>query len=551
MRNVPRRLLHTGVAVAAAGALAMSVHSPISAHQSHAVATLRANYLENEAKWTHTMDPAFVSDQTSYDILFMNQANLVKQLPSGTVVPYLAERWTVSKNRKVYTFTLRPNLRFSNGDPVTAQDVAFSVTRSLLKATGSPLGTTYTSHIIGAKDVNDGKTNKLAGVKVLNPRQIRFTLDKPVAFFLAALTYPTNDVLDPRVINGKKPNSYMTTTCKANVGAGPFRVVCRNGSTNLSSFYPSGSTPTITMEPNPYFFGKKPSIRITMPVMATDIVNYRTYKAGGTDMTVIPSADIKKEQKSPGFMHFRTSAVYYLTPDSTNPPFNNEHCRLAVAYALDRDTINNKVLHGIQSSIYDVVPKGMLGYYSGKDNPHYNPSKARSELAQCTGGIHTTFEYPTGSSDNDNQAAAMYAMFSAVGIDLKQKGIPLNDWYNLVGSPLAGSHVNIAYNGWIEDYNDPQDYVTLLNRAGEGYDIGGYDNAAFNKLVDQADVTADPNKRAQLYVKAQHMLLAGGNWITIGQQIQYVLIRSNVHGFVGSFQGPWPRNSDWSNVTIH
>lgn len=551
MKKTSIKLVNVGVALVLASALTVSSRSQILAHQmGKSLPTVRLNWLVSEPKWVHSMDPAFVTDATSTPIVGMIQAGLVKQLPNGKVAPDLAT-WTVSKNHKVYTFTLRPNLRFSNGDMVTAQDAAYSITRSLAKDVSSPTGLTYLGHIVGAAELNDGKATTLRGLRVLSSRQLRITLDKPVGFFLPALTYAAADVLDRKVVNGKKPGVAMTTTCKANVGAGPFKLVCLNGSSDLSSFYPSGSTPTITMVPNPYYYGHKPRIKALIPVVPSDVVNYREYKQGGIDVTVVPSADIAREQHTRGLMRFPTSNVSYLVPDVTTAPFNNVHCRLAVAYAIDRETLNKKVLHGTQTSLYDVVPRGMLGYYSGKDNPHYNPAKARAELAQCPGGIkNVQFPYPTGSTDSDNMAAALSAMWSAVGIDLKPKPLPMNSWYDILSQPLATTHTAITQFGWSMDYNDPQDYVTLLNKSDTPYNIGGFKSARFDRIVDQADVTASRKKRAALYIQAQHILVGGGYQITIGQGLQYFLVNPKVYGFVTSLTGLQPRNGDWANISV-
>jgi len=545
------KVVHAAVALLFAGALAASSHSPTLAHGAgKSLPTVTLNWLVSEPKWVHSLDPAFVNDATSLPIVGMVQAGLVKQLPNGKVVPDLAT-WTVSKDHRVYTFTLRPNLRFSNGDRITAQDAAFSITRSLAKDTGSPTGLTYLGHIVGATDLSAGKTGALAGLNVLDSRRLRVTLDRPVGFFLPALTYAAADVLDPKVIGGQKPGVYMTTTCKANVGAGPFKVACRSGGTDLSSFYPSGSTPTLTLVPNPYYYGHKPRVRAVIPVIPSDVVNYREYEQGAIDMTVVPSADIGRERHAAGLLRFPISNVSYLVPDATRAPFNNVHCRLAVAYAIDRTTLNNKVLHGTQTSLYDVVPKGMLAYYSGKDNPHYNPARARSELAQCPGGIkNVQFPYATGSTDSDNLATALSAMWAAVGIDLKPKPLTLNDWYNLLSQPLSKTGTAITQFGWSMDYNDPQDYITLLNRSDAPYNIGGFRSARFDRLVDQADMATSAKTRAALYIQAQHILIGGGYQITIGQGLQYYLVNPRVHGFVTSLTGLQPKNGDWSSVTV-
>ncbi len=508
--------------------------------------------LEATPTWVNTLDPSQVTDSISYNVLNMVDAGLVKLLPNGNVAPDLAT-WTVNGNRKVYTFKLLPNLKFNNGDKLTAQDVAWSLTRTLSKATVSPVGLSYLGHIQGAAALNSGKTNTLSGVKVLNARTIQITLDQPIAFFLRTLTYPTADVLDPRIMAGKKAQSYLTSTCSANVGAGPFKFKCLNNSSNQTSFYHNGQTHQMTLVPNPYYHGAKPHIEVVMPVIANAQTNYADYQSGSIDASVVPSANLSAAKSQKGFLKFPTSAVDYITPNEQSSPFNNVHCRLAVAYAINRNAIDNGIWRGLQTPIYDVVPHGLLGYYNGANNPHYSVAKAKAELRQCPGGIHgVTMDYQHTSIDVDNEYSAVQHMLTSVGIGIKLDAMPFNTWLNIVGKPLQQNKTAITENLWIEDYPDPYDYASLLLRAGQNYDIGGFNNPKYNSLVDQAAVESNPTVRAQMYIKAQHIALTQGAWISIGEQEAATLLNPRVHGLVGSeaFGILVPKNNDWSNVSI-
>jgi len=109
----------------------------------------------------------------------------------------------VSKDRLTYTFTLRPNLAYADGTPLTAADVAASITRSLSKAANSPNALLYLGHIKGAADWNSGKARSLTGIAAPNARTVRIILDRPISYFLQTLTYPTSFVVKP----GLAPNA--------------------------------------------------------------------------------------------------------------------------------------------------------------------------------------------------------------------------------------------------------------------------------------------------------------------------------------------------------
>jgi ABC-type transport system substrate-binding protein len=290
-----------------------------------------------------------------------------------------------------------------------------------------------------------------------------------------------------------------------------------------------------------------------MALIANPQTNYRVFQANGIDVTFVPSADIAANRHRPGFLQYPSSSVDYITPDVREAPFTNVHCRLAVAYAIDRDALNNKVLHGSQQSYYDVVPKGMFGFYAGNDNPHYNLALARKELAQCPGGIHNVpIPYTALSADSDNEYAALQSMWQAAGIDIKPVKKTLNDWLTIVTQPMSKTHTLIVQNGNIEDYPDPQDYCTLLLRPGYPRDIGEWNNAQYNSLVDRGEVTFNLGVRRQLYVQAQHIALSQGAWIPVGQATDYAMVKPYVHGFVGSeaFYELIPRGNNWANITL-
>jgi ABC-type transport system substrate-binding protein len=203
-------------------------------------------------------------------------------------------------------------------------------------------------------------------------------------------------------------------------------------------------------------------------------------------------------------------------------------------------------------SAHAIVPPGMLGYYPGDDNPHYNPGKARNELAKCPSRT-TPFElvHATGES-SDIRFAAIGNMLAAVGMNVKLKPVSVDEWTTILTHPLDQSKTQIAQDGWFQDYPDPQDYCSLLSRSGAQLNVGGWHNTAYDRLVDRADALLDPKKRAQLYIQAQHLALSQGAFISLSNNLDRRLIKPYVHGLVVSeaFNGSSPLNNDWANVSI-
>jgi ABC-type transport system substrate-binding protein len=547
--------LHIGVALLLAGTLCVAAHASISAHPApSALPTLRLDYYAGVRGLAMSLDPAHITDASDDELSLLVNANLVHILPDGKVQPDLAT-WTISKDHLTYTFTIRSTARFSNGHAVTAADAAFSLERALAPSTQSEVADQYDDLIVGADDFYHGKSHSIPGIKVPSRQVLQIAITKPVAYFLETLSYPTADVLDPSMLSGKKAGpkgNYLTSTCAGNQGAGPFKFVCHDGSSTLHSFYARNS-PTYTLVPNPYYYGRQPHVRIELPGTSAPDFGYRAYLADQLDATGVPSVYLGRWRGNKELHQYPSSGIEYLTPNTHMAPFNNLHCRLAVAYAIDRTTIANNVLHGTARATYTIVPKGMLGYYDGRDNPHYNLTKAKTELAQCPSRtVPFALKYGDFGPDQVNEATAVATMLSRAGLNVRLTRLTPAAWVRTATRPLDATHTQLIVNAWRQDYPDPQDYCTLLLRSGQPFNIGLWSNRQYDQLVDRADVALNPAVRAALYIRAQHLALSQGVFLTIYEALSYELIKPRVHGLVTTeaYAGVVAKDLNWSNVSI-
>jgi ABC-type transport system substrate-binding protein len=311
----------------------------------------------------------------------------------------------------------------------------------------------------------------------------------------------------------------------------------------------------MTLVPNPYYYGPKPHIRIVLPVIGTLDLSYREFQANQIDVSELPSGEIAANQGKPGFARVLTPGIAWLAPDVDMAPFNNVHCRLALAYAIDQATINQQVLRGTSISLYSVIPKGILGWYPGSNNPHYNPTQARQELARCPGKLRgLQIPYDKTGSDADNQMAAIQNMLSQVGIHALIKGLATNDYGTIWNQPLVKTHTAILLDGWTASFPDPQQYFDWLLIPNQPTDISDWTNPTVTRLSAEADVTFNKRKRAQLYREASHITLSEGGMIMLGQNYAYAVAKPWVHGLVAQPYGGvllyTPRDNNWANVTI-
>lgn len=554
-----RRWLHVSIAALLAVAFLAWSNVPTSAHPAKkGLITLRMGYMANNAQWTPTLDPAEVTDTTSSYLTQLMYEGLVglKTVGKNVVVyPQLAAKMpSVSKDGKTYTFTLRKNLRFSNGDQITAADVVWSIRRANSPAAKSPVAT-YDALIKGWSAFNSGKSNSL-GVRAAGNKVI-VTISKRAAYFLNSFTYNINSVLDERVLKGTPTDSggtYMTTTCKAVAADGQFKPVCASKAANdVTSFYRSGSTPTLTLLPNTDYHGRISNIKMVIPAIADTQTSYNDFLSGNLDLTFqVPSANQAQWVGKKGAYKYPISGIEYLAPNIQEKPFDNLHCRLALEYAIDRPALDSQVLHGAYKPLYTVVPTGFLGFYNGATTPHFNLAKAKSELAQCPGGLNdVTYVYRNDTADRRAAAPALQAMWKNAGINVTLKGEVRADWLKVILAPLSQSHTQLAYDDWFMDYPDPQDYIDVLLTPSHSEDNMVWNNATYNKLVSQANAQLNSAKRAELYIKAQKLVLQQAVFIPLDNFLEMDLVSTKVKGMAPDYGRNimWAKNNDWSLVS--
>jgi len=256
----------------------------------------------------------------------------------------------------------------------------------------------------------------------------------------------------------------------------------------------------------------------------------------------------------PGLYGSPSGRVDYVLPDLTSRPFRDIHYRLALAYSINRVLNTSRILHGTWAPLNDILPRGTLGYYQAPTEPHFDLGRARAELKQCPGGIHRVkMPYPEGRVEPwiDDEWRAIERQWNKIGIGVKLEfmGYP---WYGIATNPLSRSHTRILASTWAQDFADPYDFLTLMLRAGQQFDVSGFNNKEYNRLVDSAAVTQSRAKRAQIYIRAQHIALSLAVWIPVANLYTYELVNPKVHGFVGgeAFWSVVPKNNDWANITV-
>ena len=481
-----------------------------------------------------TLDPGKTQDGDTLDVVQQVFEGLVKWNEKNEVAPNLAERWDVSPDGTVYTFHLKPGVKFTNGREVTADDFKWSIERTCNPKFNSPTASNYLADIVGAKDRIAGKAPEVSGVKALDPKTLRITIDKPRPYFLGKMTYACSYVVAKEAL-GNEPTTDMTRI-EQMVGTGPFRYT----KIDLND--------TVAMAANAGYHGGKPPIDgIERPIVKDAQTRLNLYKNGSVDLVQLERQDLKALQADPALkdqLHFynRPSVWYVGLQTKIVPQFGDVRVRQAFAMAIDRKTIVDGILGGANTIADGIVPPGVFGHQDDAKTMPYDLSRARQLLASAgypNGKGFPTIEmsYRENRPDIELVAQAVQQQLKAgLGVNL---ALQKREW----GSYLAKNNAHalpMFHMRWAADYLDAENFLSILLASYGPENKIDYRNPEYDALCRRADTSLDPEERKRLYNQAENIALSDAAFIPIYFQRDAELIRPNVKGLRESVFGHLP-----------
>lgn len=481
------------------------------------------------------LDPALGPDANSALAVGMIYTGLVKADKNLNVVPDQAT-WQISNDNKVYTFTLKPGITFSDGTPVTAQTYVYTWTRALLPAINSPIASDAQS-IVGANDVSSGKSKVLTGVKALNDTTLQVTLTQPTPYFLEVLTTSLFFPLNQKIIDQYGQKTWIQQAAGNGIGTGPFMV--KEWDHNVK----------MILVPNPHYYGNKTKLsEVDMFFVNDPPTAFKAYRAGQYDFVWnLTATDQQSASASPGFTRQPLLQTDLLFFDNTKAPFNNVAVRQAFAYAIDKQTLVSAIFKNAVTVANTIIPPGMPGYQPGFPGLGYDRAKAKSLLQSVYPDVSKvpdiTFSYPSSQVTPDEASVLQQMWQTALGIQVKLHSVELNA-YN---DETAKHQVQFGFTQWSADYPDPYDWLTLNLITNASNNNGQWSNPTFDQTVQQAE-TLSGNARIALYNKAEQIAITDVGWLPIDHQAQAAVIPSYLHGV--SLNGNGLYFSDWSDVYL-
>lgn len=455
--------LHLGKAAFAAVTLTGMLSAFTTAASADSSSNSLSMYIIGDARG---FDPDILTWSSYADAMGIYEG-LVHASNKGPV-PGIASSWTTSKDGLVWTFKLRTDAKYSNGDPITAKDFVFGFERAVNPVTsvqdGGGMAAVDLIPILNEPEIRAGKKGPTAlGVKAINDHTFQIKLYRKDPTLIRDLTLPTCAwavPLDQKVVKSMFKKDW----------ANPAKFVT-DGPYMVQSFTPNTQA---TLVPNPYYYGKVnlQQIKLIYTAGNTGLVDF---KSGALDVAVLQPADVKAVEADPTLkdqLHFFPTSVQYsleLAP-SQDKTLTNPLVRKALMMAVDRDTISNAVLQGAGTPAYDYFTPTWMDPWIKKGAIPYNPAQAKKLLAQA--GYANGKGFPTVtinvgvSGTPDIVAQAIQQMWQQnLNIKVNYNGMPYSQFSSTYNQPLT-SGVGFRQASGNEPYPQlllPQSFEQFMN----------------------------------------------------------------------------------------
>ncbi len=427
----------------------------------------------------------------------------------------LATKADVSADGKVWTFTLRDDVKFHHGRKLSADDVIFSYNRIASPATKSP-SARFVRIIKGAKDVEDGKAQSIAGLKKIDDHTVQITLESSVnpAY---SLFEPGTAIL-PKDEVEKRGDSFSSDP----VGCGPFQFVR----------WVKGSEVTVKKFPG-YFVPNRPYLdKIVFKIISESQARDNAFRAKEIDATVIEPVQYPVYKKDPAISKNMIEVAEMFTRaigfNYDKEPFKKKEVRQAINYAIDRNLMIEKLLHGKAVPAVSWLPSSSAGFNPNAKPYEYDPAKAAELMKKA--GYENGFTVEAMSTGNASWGTVVFEaampMLKKINITLK---IQQMEGATMVDRLQKGEFDMFSYSMG----TGPDPYQALARWKGDMPRMANYmnyKNPAFDKVLEQAAAERNESKKAALLQQADGILLEDAALMFFNYNKAVMVYQPWVHG---------------------
>lgn len=508
----------------------------------------------NLGSYPDVVDPqksSFVNEIAHLEMFYEGLTRLNAKLET---VPGAAEKWEYNADATELTFTIRKDLKYSDGSVLNAKRFEYSLLRNIDPATAGEYSS-ITDEISGAPewrgaDLSVATADELAALKAAVKVQaldstgapcadyeqadcltLKLGLSKPAPYFHTVMslwvTFPAKEE------NISAGGEQWWNSSKWQIGNGPFI---------LQSLEPFVRGYFV---PNPNYWGDKPAYDLEYRYITDSAVSFEAYKNNEFDIVPLAAEDLKTVQAdadlSKQAMIYPGACTYNLNFHQLKEPFTDKAVREAFSYAIDREGWVTDVLKGLGAPTQTWIPKGFPGYDAEETRFAYDPAKAKQVLADAG------YTVENGILVKDGKQFPITFTFSDTPRNRTRYDWLASKWKEDLGLAVALDPVEATtYTaltkdvstapqtfilGWCADYPDPQNWLSVYWKSTSSFAARiAYVNPAFDELVNAADVELDVAKRADLYMQAQKELVSSIPGVFFWNNVNTYLVKPWVKG---------------------
>ncbi|AEV18286.1 Oligopeptide ABC transporter, oligopeptide-binding protein [Geobacillus thermoleovorans CCB_US3_UF5] len=489
-----------------------------------------------------SLDPALATDQVSFIVLNNVMEGLYRLGKDNKPVPGVAESYTVSEDGKTYTFKLRQDAKWSNGDPVTAHDFVFAWRRVLDPKTKAEYA--YIMYDIkNAAAVNTGKlpVDQL-GVKALDNYTLQVELENPIPYFISLTVFGTFMPQNEKFVKaqGDKYGLEANTT----LYNGPF----------VLSEWKHEQGWTYAKNPNYWDKDTVKLEKINVKVVKETATMVNLYDTKKADRVILSAEFVDKYKKDKNFHTYLEPSIFWLRMNTKKEPLNNVNARKAIAMAIDKEAMVNTLFNNGSVVANYAVPKDFVTGPDGKDFRDangdlvsYNVDEAKKLWEQAKKELGKD-KFTIELLNYDDDVAKKVGEYLKEQLEKNLPGLTVNIKQQPFKQKLeleSNMQYELSFSGWGPDYQDPMTFLDLWT-TNNPHNQTGWSNAEYDKLIKDAKTTllGDLQARWDAMLKAEKILFEEMPIAPLYQRGRAYLQREYVkdiviHSFGGDYSYKW------------
>ena len=484
-----------------------------------------------------SLDPQLATDGTSFEVIADYTDGLMQMDADGAAVPACAESYEVSEDGTTYTFHIREDAVWSNGDPVTANDFVFAWQRAVDPANASEYSYMLSDigQIVNAAEIIAGEKDvSELGVTAVDDKTLEVQLNVPVSYFLSLMYFPTYYPV----------NQAFFESCGDTFATSP-ETTLSNGAFVLTSYEPAATAFELVKNEDYYDADKVQLAGLNYQVIQDSQQALMSYQNGDLDTTLLNGEQVDQVKDDPEFTSVGAGYLWYISPNIKEvPELANLNLRLAMTFALDRDSICNDVLKDGCAPTYTAVPPEFAAGPDGSDFSAdqtmfadacaYDPDKAleyyeaaKTELGQDT----FTFDMVVDADDAPQKVAQVVKEQlettlpgMTINLTIEPKKQRVEDMQN--------GNFQLALTRWGPDYADPMTYLGMWVTDNSN-NYGFWSNADYDAIIAECttgDLCTDPEGRWSALYDAEKIVMDEAVIFPLYTQCNAEMVSSAVSG---------------------